>query len=263
MRTLHLLVLHGPHLDWIGEPSLPELDRALESAVGPSAELKFANGTSEAELVAALHRLRDWPTHVVVSPAALAPTAYVLREALGLMKVPFAEVFVDALPGSAEHAQKSVLRVNAECQLRGKAPAVYIQAAEKLLALKLQRTVATATARQAEKQIGHSPRAAAARQARVAKTIGRVAAPRAVARNVTGISREAVRQQIAARLGGRISASQLATWGREQWLAVEGGAATEAGQRELLEEALQALALSAAGKGISEPELLEWMARMG
>lgn len=103
------------------------------------------------------------------------------------------------------------------------------------------------------------------------KTIGRAAAAPTPTRGEvltkavsTGITRAAVRDRIAARLGGKISPSALATWAREQWLNVERGAATEMGQRELLEEALQSLALSATPAGqLSDNELVDLMARLG
>lgn len=303
MRLAHLLVLHGPHLDLLGsgplagQPSLEQVNRAIELAASTGvAGVRAAEGNSEAELVAALHRNRDWATHVLISPGALAPTAYVLREALALAKLPYAEVHVDPLPFAADHAKKSVLREHAELQKRGAAPAVYVDAAEKLLRAKFTRVPlalpapaparalpeamkplpratpaplapAPQVANRVQKEIGRKPRNehVASGGHASAKTIGRAGA-KAVepAPRASGITRAAVRQQIAQRLAGKISPAELATWAREQWLAVERGAATESGQRELLGEALQALALSAApGLAISEPELLDWMAKMG
>lgn len=300
MRLAHLLVLHGPHHDLLGEgllagqPSLEQVNRALELAASTGvAGVRAAEGATEAELVAALHRNREWATHVLLSPGSLAPTAYVLREALALCKLPYAEVYLDALPFSAEHAKKSVLRDHAELHRRGAAPAVYVDAAEKLLGTRFMRTPlpaspsaptaqlpaprpalpicrapatpAPAPAAKVHKDIGRKPRNEAAPHGNsVAKTVGRAGARSEPSMRAAGITRAAVRAQLASRLGGKLSAAELATWAREQWLAVERGAATEAGQRELLSEALQALALSAApGVSISEPELLEWMARMG
>jgi 3-dehydroquinate dehydratase-2 len=79
----------------------------------------------------------------------------------------------------------------------------------------------------------------------------------------SGISRFAVRERIAARLGNKITPSALATWAREQWLNLERGAATEMGQRELLSETLQSLALSATPAGkLSDHELIDMMARL-
>lgn len=276
MSSARLLVLHGPLLDGLGVgplagvPRLDAVNRGLELALAGTATLRFSQAGSEPELVLALHRARDWASHVLVSPGPLAPCAYVLREALALMKLPFAEVFLDAFPNAAEHAAHSVLRASAAHQHRGVAPAVYIEAAEKLLGAAPKRATAGPTPSRVEprieKQIGRVAGrniATAAPGSPIAKTIGRKPAQQSAPAN-TGINRAAVRQRIIDRLGGRISPSQLATWGREQWLAVDGGAATESGQRELLAETLQALALSAAvGSSLSEPELLDLLARMG
>jgi 3-dehydroquinate dehydratase-2 len=279
MRPAHLLVLHGPHHDLLGdgpladEPTLATLNKAIAQAVaGSTAGLRTAQGNTEAELVAALHQQRAWATHVLVSPGALAPTANVLREALALLKLRYAEVFLEALPGSADHAKRSVLTSGAELQKRGAVRMVYLDAAEKLLAVRLARAAVLADPPKpapVAKDIGRTrPRAEAAAVGKVAKTIGRRPALAVAAaepeRASSGITRAAVRDRIARRLGGKSSPAELATWAREQWLAVERGAATESGQRELLSEALQALALSSAPGGLlSEPELLDWMAKMG
>ena len=116
------------------------------------------------------------------------------------------------------------------------------------------------------------PPAPAPEAPRSVKTIGRPAAAISAAHgeggltktvSKSGITRAAVRERIAARLGGKISPSALATWARELWLNVERGAATEMGQRELLEEALQSLALSATPAGqMTDNELVDWMAKL-
>src|SRR5438270_7208619 len=112
MRLAHLLVLHGPHLDLLGQgslagqPSLSQVDKAIELAASSSvAGVRTSQAATEGELVAALHRSREWVTHVLLSPGSLAPTAFVLREALALVGMPFAELFVEAFPGSADHAR--------------------------------------------------------------------------------------------------------------------------------------------------------------
>jgi 3-dehydroquinate dehydratase-2 len=307
--TQRLLVLHGPDLLRLGdgplraEPSLDQLDAALDfAATAAGAEVHFARGT-EAELVRAVDAAAGWATHAVVSPGALAPTAWLLRAALAHLAVPFAEVFVEALPDSDEHRKRSVLEPRAEVRKRGPASEVYAEAAEKLLGTRFAAvpagiaakamTLARASPPGLKPPPGRAPAAApgpapaapppplpppvaklelgraAAKPARnevrpgSQKTIGRkekAARPEPG----RGVTRAQVRQQIADRLAGRISAAQLATWGREQWFSVERGGPTEAGQRELLQEVLQSLALSTApGLAMSEPELLDWMARMG
>ena len=73
-----------------------------------------------------------------------------------------------------------------------------------------------------------------------------------------------VRNNIADRLGGRITPSALATWAREQWLDVERGAPAEIGQRELLEDALQSAGAAATPAGrLTDDQLVDLMAQLG
>src|SRR5262249_56339468 len=78
-----------------------------------------------------------------------------------------------------------------------------------------------------------------------------------------GLTRAEVRGRIADRLSGRLTPAGLATWARGEWVALQRGAAVEAGQRDQLEEGLQALFLSVQPKGaLTEHQLVEWMAAL-
>ena len=267
MGPVHLLVLHGPHLDWLGKGplaahvSLREVERAMErAAADASAELRSAQGNTEAALVEALHRSRDWASHLLVSPGALAPTAHVLREALLLCGLPFAELFLDALPDSATHARDSVLRERAALQRRGSAPAVYLEAMQALLGAARAPTPAVKSA----KEIGRAKGKAgpALTPPPTAKTIGR-RGPKLTAASPTALTREAVRHQIAARLSGKLQPGQLATWAKQQWLALDPAPTLDPTDREKIADALQALALSATvGGQLSDADLLAWMTRL-
>ena len=98
-----------------------------------------------------------------------------------------------------------------------------------------------------------------------AKTLGR-AAPQPAAgtrRPGAGLTRAEVRGRIADRLAGRLTPAGLATWARGEWVALQRGAAVEAGQRDQLEEVLQALFLAVQPKGaLSDHQLVEWMAAL-
>ncbi len=78
------------------------------------------------------------------------------------------------------------------------------------------------------------------------KTLGRSApqAPAGTRRPGAGLTRAEVRSRIADRLAGRLSPAGLATWARGEWVTLQRGAAVEAGQRDQLEEVLQALFLA-------------------
>lgn len=91
------------------------------------------------------------------------------------------------------------------------------------------------------------------------KTLGRERA--ATPESTSGrLTRAAVRARIADRLAGRVTPGALATWARSQWVAVQQGAPVESGQRELLDEVLQALFLAVQPRSaLGEDELVEWM----
>jgi 3-dehydroquinate dehydratase-2 len=98
-----------------------------------------------------------------------------------------------------------------------------------------------------------------------AKTLGRAGPPAApgTRRPGAGLTRAEVRSRIADRLAGRLSPAGLATWARGEWVALQRGAAVEAGQRDQLEEVLQALFLAVQAKGaLSDHQLVEWMAAL-
>jgi 3-dehydroquinate dehydratase-2 len=266
MGLAKLLVLHGPHLDLLGkgplaaQTPLTEVERAMARAALASADLRFAQGNTEGELVKALHASRDWASHVLVSPGALAPTAHVLREALALCALPFGELFLEALPDSATHARDSVLRERAALQRRGTVPAVYLEAMQALMGVRTSPTPVVKSI----KEIGRAKARVAAVSAHVpaTKTIGR-RGPKPAHGAPVGLTREVVRNQIAARLAGKLGAQPLAAWAKEQWLALERGGSDIGAERERLAGALQALALSAtAGGQLSEAELLSWMTRL-
>jgi 3-dehydroquinate dehydratase-2 len=110
-----------------------------------------------------------------------------------------------------------------------------------------------------------TPVRAEARAAGFGKTLGRAApeAPSGTRRPGAGLTRAEVRSRIAERLSGRLTPAGLATWARGEWVALQRGAAVEAGQRDQLEEVLQALFLSAQPRGaLSDHQLVEWMAAL-
>jgi 3-dehydroquinate dehydratase-2 len=110
-----------------------------------------------------------------------------------------------------------------------------------------------------------TPARAETRGSGTGKSLGRAApsAPPGSRRPGAGLTRAEVRSRIAERLSGRLTPAGLATWARGEWVALQRGAAVEAGQRDQLEEVLQALFLSAQPRGaLSDHQLVEWMAAL-
>ncbi|HZJ54272.1 MAG TPA: type II 3-dehydroquinate dehydratase [Myxococcaceae bacterium] len=127
------------------------------------------------------------------------------------------------------------------------------------------------TAREVAGRNGEAAAASATRApapsapASAAKSLGRTAPQPPPGRRVpgAGLTRAEVRSRIADRLAGRLTPAGLATWARGEWVALQRGAAVEAGQRDQLEEVLQALVLAVQPKGaLSDHQLVEWMAAL-
>ncbi len=293
---MNVLVVHGPNLNLLGEAkgdplTFAELNVRLEAfARELGVTLRVVQSNHEGALVDAIQAERPWADAILINPAALTHTSYSLREALRIAGRPAVEVHLEDIRRRETWRRKSVIKDICQAQVMGKGLLSYLEGLERLatgkyggvrsgrakaaaqkatLGLALDKAAAKEKAAPASpppapKTLGRAASAAqpAALLKAAAKTLG-VDAAGSAGLVKAGISRIAVRERIAARLGREITPSALATWAREQWLNVERGAATEMGQRELLEEALQTLALSATPAGqMSESELIDLMARL-
>lgn len=96
-------------------------------------------------------------------------------------------------------------------------------------------------------------------QAPAGKSIGRAEATMGTLAP-GALTRAMVREQLTARLGKKVAPDEFARWARTQWLALQHGAATEPGQKELLEDVL--LMLSTSTKA-SDHVLLSYAAKLG
>jgi len=266
-----------------------------------NATVKIVQSNHEGALVDAIQGERHWADAILINPAALTHTSYSLRECLRIVGRPTIEVHLEDIRRRETWRRKSVMKDVCEAQVMGKGLLSYLDGLERLATGKYAgvRKGQSKAAAAEKAPLTAPPKVGAPIRTPTTKTIGRSTIPSPeparLAREVaeapapkptktlgrgpvlnaprgevltksfsSGITRAAVRERISARLGGKITPSALATWAREQWLNVERGAATEMGQRELLEEALQALALSATPAGqLSDNELIDLMARLG
>ncbi len=74
-----------------------------------------------------------------------------------------------------------------------------------------------------------------------------------------GPTRALVRQKVAERLSGKLSAAALGAWAKQQYLAFQGGGASD----ELIEETLQQLSLAAVAPVlVSDDKLVEMMTQL-
>lgn len=264
---MNILVLHGPNLNLLGERpgderggTLGQLNAEIErkaAALGVSVRILQSN--HEGALIDALHQARAWADAVVINPGALAHTSYVLREAIAAVGHPTIEVHLTDLRRREAWRRKSVIKDVCEAQIQGKGFDSYLLALEQLARGKGKVAKAPAKKRKAPSA---KPVKAPAR-----KTLGRKVqqvAEKAPALPASDfLTRALVRQKIADRLSGKLTPSGLSTWARAKWMDVQRGAPAESGQRELLEDSLQQLVLSAMpASRLSDEQLIELMAQL-
>jgi 3-dehydroquinate dehydratase-2 len=275
-----LLVLHGPNLNLLGEREgrqggrLADLDLALAArAKELGLELKVVQSNHEGVLIDTLHAERSGLAGVVVSPAGLFGS-YPLMEALEAVGVPAIEVYVGPL-GERE----SVVAEACAATIDGQGFHSYLEALERFAKGDLtgelseedegeeeeeEETPRSKSAAEGpRKTLGRKVEAAPATPASPSKTLGRKVKGAEATPAANVLSRALVRQKIADRLAGRLTPSELASWARTKWTEVQTGAAAESGQRELLEDSLQRLTLSAMpASKLSDSELLDMMTRL-
>jgi 3-dehydroquinate dehydratase II len=315
---MKILVLHGPNLNLLGEREGDERGRTLDDLNGLirakagelGLEVKIFQSNHEGVLVDTLHAERRWADAILINPAALTHTSYVLRDAVAAVKKPTLEVHLTDIRRRESWRRKSVIKDVCDAQVMGKGFDSYLIALQRFADKDL-----SGRKRRGKAEVAVAPKAALAPKTKVReeprapappKTIGRRAAeepparqapqktlgpapakdreplpaPRAPAAmektvgrrtgdgakgkpGAEGLSRAVVRQKIADRLAGKLSPAGLATWARSQWLEVQRGAPAESGQRELLEDSLQSLVLSALpASRLSDEQLVDLMAQL-
>lgn len=290
---MNIFVVHGPNLNLLGERPGDERGRTLEELDGQirscAAELgltvKTFQSNHEGEILDALHEHRRWADGIVINPGALTHGSYVLREALAAVNKPAIEVHLTDIRRREAWRRRSVIKDVCASQVLGKGFDSYLIALQRFAEGDLRGTQRGRARRPSTgprerapaRPVQHPPRARATASVRVgaaepAKALKAAAAvpvktigpKRPNALPAAGVlSRALVRQRIADRLAGRLTASGLATWARAQWQEVQRGAPAEAGQRELLEDALQALVLSTqTASRLSDEQLIDLMAQL-
>ena len=271
------------------------LIRTRASALGLS--VKILQSNHEGVLVDTLHAERQWANAVLINPSALTHTSYVLREAIAAIHKPALEVHLTDIRRRESWRRKSVIRDVCAAQVMGKGFDSYLIALERFASgdltgrKKTSRPMRAGLEAPAAKTLGPKVAKAAAPvlarapengASRPTKTLGRKApeppppgretpkAEKTVGRAPVGgkaagavVTRALVRQKIAERLSGRLTPAGLATWARQMYLEVQRGAPAESGQRELLEDSLQSLVVSAVpASRMSEDQLIELMTQL-
>jgi len=91
--------------------TLDKLDKTIrkESATA-GVELKIVQFYDEERMLKTVSRNRNEISGILINPGPLAPTAFSLRELLGILHIPTVEVCIEEFPFSSETFSRSVLK---------------------------------------------------------------------------------------------------------------------------------------------------------
>jgi 3-dehydroquinate dehydratase II len=284
-----------------GTRSVDAIDAALNArAVALGVELKTVQSNWEGALLDTLASERNWFEALIVNPATLAPTAVALAEAIKLLDKPAIEVQLDDVK-KTKSALKDVVDqqiagkgpngyLEALVALAPKSSKPSFVAAASI-PLPPAKTLGARTVESAVLEARGPKGKSIGREAPSEKNVGRVLPTGEIVKSIGGrqrpqlakkppvnsgkslggrknsaaspgtLSRAAVRQQIADRLAGTVSPAGLAAWARAEWQKLQSGAPMESGQRDMLEDVLQQLLLSATMKA-SDDQLIELMTQL-
>ena len=116
--TLHILVLHGPNLNFLGqrEPeiygktTLDEINRTLvELGKKREAEVKCFQSNHEGQLIDRLYEYRQWADGIIINPAAFTHYSLAIYDALLVVENPVVEVHLSNIFKREEWRHKSVI----------------------------------------------------------------------------------------------------------------------------------------------------------
>lgn len=141
-RKMHILVIHGPNLNLLGERepevygkmTLAELNEVIqEYAESKRIEVRFFQSNHEGGLIDFIHENRHWAEGIVINPGALTHTSYALRDALAAVGLPVVEVHLSDIHQREDFRKISVIESVCIRQICGKGKNSYFEGIEVLL----------------------------------------------------------------------------------------------------------------------------------
>jgi len=138
---MHLLILHGPNLNLLGERE-PEVygsqtlddinDAVKQHAQSRGHDVRIYQSNHEGDIVDYLHKNRFWANGIVINPGALTHYSYVLRDAIASVEPPCVEVHLSDISEREDFRKISVIKDVCVRQIKGKGLKSYFEAIDYL-----------------------------------------------------------------------------------------------------------------------------------
>lgn len=143
MKPKHVLVLHGPNLNLLGErePSvygtmtLAQLNATIRKEarrLGLSVRIFQRNG--EGQLIDLLHAHRRWADAVLINPGAYTHYSYALRDAIAAVAKPVYEAHLSDIRTREPWRRVSVIAEVCAGRVLGKGAGSYLEALRRIAA---------------------------------------------------------------------------------------------------------------------------------
>lgn len=139
----HLVVVHGPNLNLLGErepeiygsATLGEVNQKIRDFAKymKIEEVRIFQSNHEGALIDFLHDNRRWADGVVINPGALTHYSYALRDAISATELPTVEVHLSDIHSREPFRRISVIKEVCVKQITGLGPDGYLRAIEALV----------------------------------------------------------------------------------------------------------------------------------
>ena len=132
----HVLVLHGPNLNLLGERepeiygtmTLAQLNKKIRAEARPlGLSVRIFQKNGEGSLIDLLHRHRRWMAAVLINPGAYTHYSYALHDALIAVQCPAVEVHLSDIRRREKWRRKSVIAPACAGRFMGKGVDSYIE----------------------------------------------------------------------------------------------------------------------------------------
>ncbi len=138
----HILVIHGPNLDLLGErekeiygkTSLPKINNLIRKrAKELKIEVRIKQLNSEGEIVSILGKERRWADGILINPAAYTHTSIAIADSILAVKIPAVEVHLSNIYKREQFRHRSLIAPVALGQISGFGESSYVLGLEALV----------------------------------------------------------------------------------------------------------------------------------